>query len=117
MERDFLRKDMKGFRQYLGQNEGRDDRRNDGRYDGQDDGGQQDDGDGRYSSSDYVAGACAAASFYRRKLFDDIGLFDEDYFMYNEDVDISLRALLYGWKIRYVPSAISPTTSIPHQPA
>lgn len=63
--------------------------------------------EGQYDLSVYVPGACAAAAFYRKELFDDIGLFDEDYFMYNEDVDLSLRALLMGWKIRYVPEAIA----------
>ena len=62
---------------------------------------------GQFEESVYVAGACAAAALYRRKLFEDIGLFDEDYFMYNEDVDLSLRALLFGWKIRYVPKAVA----------
>ncbi|ADB58256.1 glycosyltransferase family 2 protein [Archaeoglobus profundus] len=62
---------------------------------------------GQYDESCYVAGACAAAALYRRKLFEDIGFFDEDYFMYNEDVDLSLRAILRGWKIRYVPTAIA----------
>ncbi len=63
--------------------------------------------EGQYDHSVYVPGACAAAAFYRNELFDDIGLFDEDYFMYNEDVDLSLRALLMGWRIRYVPEAIA----------
>lgn len=62
---------------------------------------------GQYDLSTYVPGACAAAALYRRKLFEDIGSFDEDYFMYNEDVDLNLRALLMGWKIRYVPKAVA----------
>ncbi|RLI77376.1 glycosyltransferase family 2 protein [Archaeoglobales archaeon] len=62
---------------------------------------------GQYDKEEYVAGACGAAAFYRRKLFDDIGLLDEDYFMYNDDVDLSLRALSMGWKIKYVPEAIA----------
>ena len=62
---------------------------------------------GQYDETCYVAGACAAAALYRRKLFEDIGFFDEDYFMYNEDVDLSLRAILRGWNIRYIPTAIA----------
>jgi len=62
---------------------------------------------GQYNKPEYVAGACAAAALYRKKLFEDAGVFDEDYFMYNEDVDLSLRALLFGWKIKYVPTAIA----------
>ena len=37
----------------------------------------------------------------------EIGLFDEDFFMYYEDVDLSFRAQLAGWKIRYTPHAIA----------
>lgn len=63
--------------------------------------------EGQFDEPCYVAGACAAAAMYRRSLFEDVGLFDEDYFMYNEDVDLSLRALIRGWKILYVPTAIA----------
>ena len=52
-----------------------------------------------------VFGACGAASAYRRTLFDDIGVFDEDLGMYCEDVDLSWRALLAGHRCRYVPGA------------
>ncbi len=62
---------------------------------------------GQYDKPCYVAGACAAAALYRRRVFEDIGLFDESYFMYNDDVDFSLRAILYGWKIKFVPNAIA----------
>jgi GT2 family glycosyltransferase len=31
-------------------------------------------------------------------LFEDIGLFDEDFFLINEDVDLSFRAQLQGYK-------------------
>ena len=37
----------------------------------------------------------------------EIGLFDEDFFAYYEDVDISFRAQLAGWKILYEPSAVA----------
>lgn len=62
---------------------------------------------GQYDVAEYVQGACAGAAFYRRDLFDEIGLFDDDYFMFNEDVDLSLRALVNGWKILYVPDAVA----------
>jgi GT2 family glycosyltransferase len=53
-----------------------------------------------------VLGACAGASFYRRSMFDDVGLFDEDFFLLHEDTDINLRALVAGKKCLYVPSAV-----------
>ena len=52
-----------------------------------------------------VLGASAGAAFYRRELFLRIGLFDEQYYMYLEDVDLSLRAQLTGHPCLYVPEA------------
>ncbi|MFA7244326.1 MAG: glycosyltransferase family 2 protein [Patescibacteria group bacterium] len=59
-----------------------------------------------FDSEKYVFGACAGASVYRKALFEKIGLFDEDFFMYLEDVDISLRAQYAGFKCLFVPGAI-----------
>jgi len=42
-----------------------------------------------------------------RKELEEIGLFDEDFFAYFEDVDISFRAQLAGWKVRYEPKAVA----------
>jgi hypothetical protein len=63
------------------------------------------DGD-EFSRSRPTFGACAGAAMYRRKLFDDIGLFDEDLFMWYEDADISFRAQLAGYRCLYVPTAV-----------
>lgn len=46
-----------------------------------------------------ITAACAGAALYRRALFDQIGLFDETYFAYYEDVDISLRARMAGEQV------------------
>jgi hypothetical protein len=59
-----------------------------------------------YGSPEQVFGACAAAALYRRAMLDEIGFFDDDFFLYNEDVDLSFRAQLAGWKCLYVPDAI-----------
>ena len=53
-----------------------------------------------------VFGACAGAALYRRKMLDEIGLFDEQYFAYYEDVDLAWRAKLVGWRCVHVPTAI-----------
>jgi len=53
-----------------------------------------------------VFGACAAAALYRREMLDDIGLFDEDFFAYCEDGDLSFRAQLAGYGCLYVPGAV-----------
>ena len=54
----------------------------------------------------YVFGACAGAVLYRRSMIDDIGFFDERFFALGEDLDLSFRARLAGYKCLYVPGAI-----------
>jgi GT2 family glycosyltransferase len=54
-----------------------------------------------------VFGACAGAAMYRATMFHDIGLFDEDLFVYFEDVDLSFRAQLAGYNCLYVPMAVA----------
>lgn len=54
-----------------------------------------------------VFGATGGATFYKAEMFEAIGLFDEDFFAYYEDVDISFRAQLAGWKVLYEPKAIA----------
>lgn len=61
---------------------------------------------GRFNRKRYLLGACGGAALYRRELFDAIGLFDEDYFAYLEDVDLGLRAQAAGFKCIYVPTSI-----------
>lgn len=59
----------------------------------------------RETSECEVFGACAGAALYRRTMLDEIGLFDEDYFGFYEDVDLAWRARLAGWKCILVPGA------------
>ncbi len=61
---------------------------------------------GQFDWEAFVFGACAAAALYRRELFGEIGLFDEDFFMYCEDGDVSFRAQLAGHRCLYVPDAV-----------
>ncbi|MDD3977829.1 MAG: glycosyltransferase family 2 protein [Methanomicrobium sp.] len=61
---------------------------------------------GQYEKPEYVIGACAGAALYRKSMLDEIGLFDEDFFMYHDDVDLSFRACLAGWKCLYCPKAV-----------
>ena len=60
---------------------------------------------GQYEFVEEVFGACAGAALYRREMLDEIGLFDEDFFLYLEDVGLAFRARLAGWKCIYVPGA------------
>lgn len=52
-----------------------------------------------------VFGACAGASLYRSTMLQEIGTFDEDFFAYYEDVDLSFRAQLAGWRVVFTPRA------------
>lgn len=52
-----------------------------------------------------VFGPCAGAALYKREMLEDVGLFDETFFMYLEDVDLAWRARLRGWRCLYVPTA------------
>jgi GT2 family glycosyltransferase len=60
---------------------------------------------GKYDRDEEVFGSCAGATLYRRAMLDKIGLFDEDFFLYMEDVDLAFRGQLAGWRCRYVPAA------------
>jgi GT2 family glycosyltransferase len=59
-----------------------------------------------FNEPEYVFGACAGAAIYRSEMLNDIGLFDETFVTNLEDVDLSFRAQLVGYKCMYVPSAV-----------
>ncbi len=61
---------------------------------------------GQYNNLEEIFGPCAGAALYRRKMLDEIGLFDEDFFLYLEDVDLAFRGRLAGWKCMFVPEAV-----------
>ena len=62
--------------------------------------------DSQYAAREDVSNACGGAVLYRKAMLDDIGFFDEDFFLYDDDTDLSFRARLRGWKCVYVPTAI-----------
>jgi len=47
-----------------------------------------------------------SAALYRRTMLDEIGVFDQSFFLYCEDTDLGLRARWAGWDCRYVPGAV-----------
>lgn len=53
-----------------------------------------------------VFGACGAAAMYRRAMLDELGGFDERFLFGLEDVDVSWRARMRGWRCLYVPGAV-----------
>jgi hypothetical protein len=62
---------------------------------------------GQYDKPEHVFAASGGASLYSCALFKQIGLFDEDFFAYYEDVDLSFRAQLAGWQVYYQPKAVA----------
>jgi len=53
-----------------------------------------------------VFGVCGAACLMPKAVFDELGGFDADFFASHEDVDLSYRARLHGYRCRYVPDSV-----------
>lgn len=62
--------------------------------------------EGQYDEPGWVFGGCGGAVAYRRSMLDQVGMFDESFFMYCEDVDLNWRAQLAGWRCWYTPQAV-----------
>jgi GT2 family glycosyltransferase len=60
----------------------------------------------QYSEVEEVFAGCGASLLLRKEMLDEVGLFDDDFFMYYEDTDLAWRARLRGWKVLYAPEAI-----------
>lgn len=60
---------------------------------------------GQFNEIREIDRACGCAMMVTRKLCEEMGLMDEDYFCYCEETDWSLRAKKMGYKIVYVPSS------------
>lgn len=60
----------------------------------------------KFTKEREIFSVCAAAAVYRRNIFEKIGYFDENFFAYMEDVDISYRARINGYKCFYCPDAV-----------
>lgn len=52
---------------------------------------------------DVLMGACL---LIRRKVLDQVGLLDDNFFVYSEEVDLCTRIRDYGWRISWVPTAV-----------
>jgi GT2 family glycosyltransferase len=61
---------------------------------------------GQYDGQAYVFGASGVAPAYRRTMLQEIGFFDRDFVSYCEDVDLSWRAQLAGYRCVYAPEAV-----------
>lgn len=73
--------------------------------------GQGEEDSRQFDSAEEVFGVTGACPLYRRSALEDCKIageyFDNDFFMYKEDVDISWRMRLFGWKCFYEPAAVA----------
>lgn len=60
----------------------------------------------RYDEKREIFSSCAGAALYRKSVLEEIGLFDKDFFAYVEDIDLSYRAQIYGYKNYFCPNSI-----------
>ncbi len=51
--------------------------------------------------------ATGSAMFVKKSIFDEVGGFDENFFMFYEDVDLGWRLNLFGYKVKYLPTSIA----------
>jgi GT2 family glycosyltransferase len=61
---------------------------------------------GQYQRPEEVFTFCGGAVLLRTEALREAGLFDQDFFLYYEDTDLSWRLRALGWSIRYQPSAM-----------
>jgi GT2 family glycosyltransferase len=61
---------------------------------------------GQYDRAEEVFLLCGAATCLRAEALREVGVFDDSFFMYYEDTDLSWRLRAAGWSIRYVPDAV-----------
>jgi len=59
-----------------------------------------------YSNLAYTGFGCGAGVLVKKDFFNFVGGLDEDYFITGEEVDLGLKAWLFGYKVLYVPTAI-----------
>lgn len=60
---------------------------------------------GQYDGQTEIFGGCGGAMAIRKDVWQALGGFDEDFWMYLEDVDFAFRAQLAGWKAVFAPNA------------
>jgi len=61
---------------------------------------------GQYDHAVKIEAASGTSCLFRCKMLKNIGLFEEDFFAYHEDTEISLRARKNSWKIRFAPTSL-----------
>jgi len=62
---------------------------------------------GQYDTNNRVFCPNGCAAFYRRKMMEEIGMFDKYFFAYADDIDVGFRGRLHQYECAYVPSAVA----------
>lgn len=62
---------------------------------------------GQYNKIEEVSSISHCAALYRKRCLDEVGLLDEDFNMFVEDVDLSIRAKQRGWRLFYIPTSVA----------
>jgi GT2 family glycosyltransferase len=62
---------------------------------------------GQYDACRTTLFPSGAAALYTRRMLDDIGLFDESFFLYGDDAELGLRGRVAGWACALAPRAIA----------
>lgn len=61
---------------------------------------------GNFEEPFYIFGATGGAALFKRQEFVELGMFDENFFMYSEEVDFAFRAQFSGFKSLFCPLAL-----------
>lgn len=69
--------------------------------------GRLDNDRGQYDACRTALFPSGAAALYRRAMLDEIGLFDESFFLYGDDAELGLRGRLAGWTCAFAPRAVA----------
>ncbi len=62
---------------------------------------------GQYDTKLEVMAGSGGSTIFKTAMLRDVGLFDEDFFAYFEDVDLGLRAHVKGWRFVFAPKSIA----------
>ena len=59
-----------------------------------------------YSEVKEIFSSCAGAALYRKSVLEELGMFDDEFFAYMEDVDLAIRSKINGYRNLLCPQAI-----------
>ena len=59
-----------------------------------------------YTQVREIFSSCAGAAMYRKSLLNELGMFDDSFFAYMEDVDLALRSRINGYRNLLCPQAV-----------